>query len=64
MNYSIIFTEISFYPETSILLQIIIHSKFRINAESDRVKGGQSACSDSRGFKHDKAPTDRKFSSA
>ena len=23
MNYSIIFTEISFYPETSILLQII-----------------------------------------
>ena len=23
MNYSVIFTEISFYPETSILLQII-----------------------------------------
>ena len=35
MNYSIIFTEISFYPETSILLQIIriIHMTFRIIPE-------------------------------
>ena len=31
MNYSMIFTEISFYPETSFLLQIIriIHMTFR-----------------------------------
>ena len=38
MNYSIIFTEISFYPETSILLQIIriIHMKFQIIPEFDR----------------------------
>ena len=38
MNYSIIFTEISFYPETSILLQIIqiIHKTFWIMPEFDR----------------------------
>ena len=38
MNYSIIFTEISFYPETSILLQIIqiIHMTFQIIPEFDR----------------------------
>ena len=38
MNYSIIFTEICFYPETSILLQIIriIHMTFRIIPEFDR----------------------------
>ena len=38
MNYSIIFTEICFYPETSILLQIIriIHMTFRIMPEFDR----------------------------
>ena len=38
MNYSIIFTVISFYPETSILLQIIriIHMTFRIMPEFDR----------------------------
>ena len=38
MNYSIIFTEISFYPETSILLQIIqiIHMTFWIILEFDR----------------------------
>ena len=38
MNYSIIFTQISFYPETSILLQIIriIHMTFRIMPEFDR----------------------------
>ena len=35
MNYSIIFTEISFDPETSILLQII-HVTFRIMPEFDR----------------------------
>ena len=41
MNYSIIFTEISFSPETSILLQItqIIHMTVGIMPESDR---GQS----------------------
>ena len=38
MNYSIILTEISFYPETSILLQIIriIHMTFWIIPEFDR----------------------------
>ena len=38
MNYSIIFTEITFYPETSILLQIIqiIHMTFQIISEFDR----------------------------
>ena len=38
MNYSIIFTEISLYPETSILLQIIriIHMTNWIKPESDR----------------------------
>ena len=38
MNYSIIFTEISSYPETSILLQIIqiIHMTFQIIPEFDR----------------------------
>ena len=38
MNYSIIFIEISFYPETSILLQIIriIHMTFQIMPEFDR----------------------------
>ena len=38
MYYAIIFTEISFYPETSILLQIIqiIHLTYRIIPEFDR----------------------------
>ena len=38
MNYSIIFTEISFSPETSILLQMIqiIHMTIGIMPESDR----------------------------
>ena len=42
MNYSIIFTEISFSPETSILLQIIqiIHMTLRIIPESDRIREG------------------------
>ena len=37
-NYSISFTEISFYPETSILLQIIriIHMTYQIIPEYDR----------------------------
>ena len=44
MNYSIIFTEISFYPETSILLQIIriIHMTIWIIPESDRE--GRAVC--------------------
>ena len=45
MNYSIIFTEISFSPETSILLQIIqiIDMTIWIIPESDR-KGGGAVC--------------------
>ena len=44
MNYSIIFTEISFYPETSILLQIIriIRMTIWIIPESDRE--GRAVC--------------------
>ena len=47
MNYSIIFTEISFYPEASILLQIIqiIHMTNQIKkTEFDR-KEKVSVCS-------------------
>ena len=42
MNYSIIFTEISFSPETSILLQIIqiIRMTVGIMPESDRKREG------------------------
>ena len=42
MNYSIIFTEISFSPETSILLQIIqiIQMTVGIMPESDRKREG------------------------
>ena len=42
MNYSIIFTEISFSPETSILLQVIqiIHMTLGIIPESDRKREG------------------------
>ena len=42
MNYSIIFTEISFSPKTSILLQIIqiIHMTVGIMPESDRKREG------------------------
>ena len=47
MNYSIIFTEISFSPETSILLQIIqiIHMTIGIMPTE---KGGQSVSSGSK----------------
>ena len=47
MNYSIIFTEISFHPETSILLQIIqiIHMTFPINPEFDRPRAVCLFCS-------------------
>ena len=49
INYSIIFTEISFFSETSILLQIIriIHMTIWIIPESDR-EGGQSFRSGSK----------------
>ena len=60
MNYSIIFTEISFSPETSILLQIIqiIHMTNGIMTESDRK--GRAVCQ----FwlhvgKHNVTPTDK-----
>ena len=62
MNYSIIFTEISFAPETSILLQIIqiIHMTFGIISESDRE--GRAVCQSwLPGGKHNVTPTDKKF---
>ena len=60
MNYSIIFTEISFSPETSILLQIIqiIHMTVGIIPESDRE--GRAVCpSWLQGDKHNVTPTDK-----
>ena len=60
MNYSIIFTEISFSPETSILLQIIqiIHMTVGIIPESDR-KGRAVCQSWLQGDKHNVTPTDK-----
>ena len=61
MNYSIIFTEISFSPETSILLQIIqiIHTTVGIIPESDRE--GRAVCQSCLpGGKHNVTPTDQK----
>ena len=60
MNYSIIFTEISFSPETSILLQIIqiIHMTFGIISESD--SKGRAVCQFwLQGCKHNVTPTDK-----
>ena len=60
MNYSIIFTEISFSPETSILLQIIqiIHMTIGIMPESDRK--GRAVCQFwLQGGKHNVTPTDK-----
>ena len=57
MNYSIIFTEISFSPETSILLQII-HITFGIIPESD--SEGRAVCQFwLQGGKHNVTPTDK-----
>ena len=61
MNYSIIFTEISFYPETSIQLQIIriIHMTIWIIPESDRE--GRAVCQIwLQGGIHNETPTDKK----
>ena len=60
MNYSIIFTEISFSPETSLLLQIIqiIHMTFGIIPESD--SKGRAVCQFwLQGGKHNVTPTDK-----
>ena len=60
MNYSIIFTDISFSPETSILLQIIqiIHMTIGIMPESDRE--GRAVCQFwLQGGKHNVTPTDK-----
>ena len=60
MNYSIIFTEISFSPETSILLQIIqiIHMTIGIISESDRK--GRAVCQSWLPVgKHNVTPTDK-----
>ena len=63
MNYSVIFTEISFFSETSILLQIIqiIHMTTWIIPESDRQGGGQSVRSGSKVVYtiHYETPTDK-----
>ena len=58
MNYLIVFTEISFSPETSILLQIIqiIHMTIGIMPESDRE--GRAVCQSwLQGGKHNVTPT-------
>ena len=64
MNYSIIFTEISFSPETPILLQIIqiIHMTVGIIPESDR-KGRAVCQSWLPGGKHNVTPTDKRIPS-
>ena len=58
MNYSIMFTEVSFCPEISILLQIIriIHVTIWIMPEFYRE--GWAVCL--QGGKHNEAPTDKK----
>ena len=63
MNYLIIFTEISFSPETSILLQIIqiIHMTVGIIPESDR-KGRAVCQSWLQDDKHNVTPTDKNSS--
>ena len=60
MNYLIIFTEISFSPETSIVLQIIqiIHMTLGIIPESNR-KGRAVCQSWLQGGKHNVTPTDK-----
>ena len=63
MNYTIIFTESSFSPETSILLQIIqiIHMTVGIIPESDRE--GRAVCQSwLQGDKHNVTPTDKNLS--
>ena len=62
MNYSNIFRESSFYPETSILLHIIriIHMTFRIMPEYDR-KGRASAGAGSQATVI-RLPTDKELS--
>ena len=60
LNYSIIFTEISFSPETSILLQIIqiIHMTLWIMPEFDRVR--RAICQFwLQDGKHNVTPTDK-----
>ena len=57
MNYSIIFTGISFSPETSILLQII-HMTYWIKPEFDRE--GRAVCQFwLQGGKNNETPTDK-----
>ena len=61
MNYSVIFTEISFYPETSILLQIIqiIHMTISNIPEFDRE--GRAVCQFwLQGGIHNETPTDKR----
>ena len=61
MNYSIIFTEISFSPETSVLLQIIqiMHMTLWILPEFNRE--GRAVCQFwLQGGKHNETPTDKR----
>ena len=62
MNYSIIFTEISFSPETSILLQIIriIHITLWIMPEFTG-EGGQSVSSGSKVANHNEYKSHPRF---
>ena len=64
MNYSIILTEISFYSETSILLQIIriIHMTIWIMPELDR-EGSEFCQFWLQGGIHNETPADKKNSS-
>ena len=63
MNYSIIFTEISFYPETSILLQIIpiIHMIFQMKPEYDRKGRATASVGSGETIITCRLPTDKDF---
>ena len=65
MNYLIIFTEISFSPETSILLQIIqiIHMTVMIIHIPESDREGRAVCQSwLQGDKHNVTPTDKNLS--
>ena len=60
INYSIIFTEISFSPETSILLQIIQIIHMTIGLCQNSTEKGRAVCQSwLQGGKHNVTPTDK-----
>ena len=65
MNYSIIFTEISFSPETSILLQIIQIIHMTVGIIQNPTEKGRAVCQFwLPGGKHNVTPTDKNYHQA